>query len=101
MIRFNVGQVRENGRTENPMFCRKFYILGDDEETILTADLSASPVAMDFKGGKYPTMAFCRNGLGENCAVASLSMDGPCLTFVFEHPPTKAMRVEIDVELYY
>jgi hypothetical protein len=93
---FNVANLPK----EPPMFVRQFLIAGDGDSTRLRVDLEKSPVAMEFKLGNMPSMAFMRSAIGSNCEVI-LRMEGSHLVFEFSKPPVVGERVEIIVEFYY
>ena len=95
-MRFNVG----NCKGENPMFCKKFAFAGDGESAVVMIDLTSSPVGMEFKNSKYPSVAYAKNGSGKGCDV-SLSLVERFLTVEFPEALAAGDRVDLDIEFWY
>ena len=96
MLKFNCG----NSKGENPMFCKKFAFGGDNVSTDIIIDLEKAPVGMEFKGQKYPAVAYAKNGNGSGCDVR-LSIEGKSLTVEFPHTLQIGERTDLEIEFWY
>lgn len=96
MMKFNCSNIKG----DNPMWSRLFIIGGDGESTTLKVALQASPVGMEFRGGKMPSQSLF-HGTYEGPELASLSCDYGFLTIEFIRPLAYGEWVQLPVGFYY
>lgn len=80
------------------MFRKEFYVLGDGQTRELIVDLSKAPVAMNFVGEKYPTVAY----LDPNtpCGLR-LEMVDSMLRMAFDKAPSGQEILRLRIAFYY
>ena len=96
MILFNASNVER----QSPMVTKKFFVFGDGETKEIVIDLTRSPVAMTFVGGKAPVYAYVVERQGGSGEVLIHTWDGK-LRLEFTAPPASDQLIALDVGFYY
>ena len=81
------------------MWSKLFVIGGDGGTAILNVALDASPVGMEFRGGKKPTLAFHR--FYEGPELTSMTITDGVLSIEFSRPLAAGEWVQMPIEFYY
>lgn len=95
MMRFSATNIKG----DNPMWSKLFIIGGDGESLSLRIALESSPVGMEFRGGKKPTLAFHRSYEGPELDAVTIT-DG-LLSIDFSRPLAAGEWVHLPIEFYY